>query len=134
MPRFRAHMCVMEQTSPGAAESHCRMSLTNRRNLLVAIATLSALRPAGGFAAPASRVYSVGFFFAGWSESAERKEYREEGRKARADLLQALAKRGYEPGRNLVVHWRFFDMDFSKAPTPIAICGISVKFASRRST
>jgi putative ABC transport system substrate-binding protein len=88
----------------------------NRRDLLGALAVgpLFAARIAG--AQPTSNIHRIGFFFAGWSESAKRGEHREEGSKTRAGMLQALARRGYEPGRNLVVHWRLFDMDFSKAP------------------
>jgi len=88
----------------------------NRRDAVAAMVAISTIRAGNAAAPPASKFQSIGFFFAGWSESAEKQKEREEGRKTRVELLAALAKRGYEPGRNLTVHWRLFDMDFSRAP------------------
>jgi putative tryptophan/tyrosine transport system substrate-binding protein len=88
----------------------------NRRRLLGAFAAGPLLAAGLAQPQPASKMHRVGFFFAGWSESAEREEHRQKNRKIREELLRALARYGYELGRNLTVHWRFFDMDFSRAP------------------
>ena len=88
----------------------------NRRALLASLAAVSVLVTRGTLAIPPTVKHRLGAFFAGWSDSAPGLKEREEGKLAREEILKALAELGYMERRNLAVDWRFFDMDFSRAP------------------
>jgi putative tryptophan/tyrosine transport system substrate-binding protein len=88
----------------------------NRRALLASLAAASMLGTRSALAAPVPAKYRLGAIYAGWSELALGVKEREEAKKEREVFLKSLAALGYVEGRNLVVDWRFFDMDFSRAP------------------
>ena len=84
--------------------------------MLASLAAASVLGARSVLAAPAAAKHRLGVFFAGWSDLALGVKEREQAKKEREKILKALAELGYVEGRNLTVDWRFFDMDFSKAP------------------
>jgi putative ABC transport system substrate-binding protein len=88
----------------------------NRRALLASLAAVSVLGTRYALAVRVAAKYRLGAIYAGWSELALGVKEREEAKREREVFLKALAALGYVEGRNLVVDWRFFDMDFSRAP------------------
>jgi putative tryptophan/tyrosine transport system substrate-binding protein len=88
----------------------------NRRALLASLAAGSLLGTRLALAVPPPAKRRLGVFYAGWSEFAPEANERQEGMEERAAILKAFDEVGYVEGRNLVVDWRYFDMDFSRAP------------------
>jgi putative tryptophan/tyrosine transport system substrate-binding protein len=85
-----------------------------RRALIASLAASSLLGTRFALGDRVDPKHRLGAFFAGWSELAPAKEWEEEKQK-RAEILKALSELGYAENRNLVVYWRSFDMDFSRA-------------------
>jgi ABC-type uncharacterized transport system substrate-binding protein len=88
----------------------------NRRALLASLAAGSLLGTRLALAVPPPAKRRLGVFYAGWSEFAPGANERQEGIEERAAILKAFDELGYIEGRNLTVDWRYFDMDFSRAP------------------
>jgi putative tryptophan/tyrosine transport system substrate-binding protein len=87
-----------------------------RRAVLASLAAASVLGSRSTLAVALAAKRRLGVFYAGWSEFASGANERQEGIEERAAILKAFDELGYKEGRNLVVDWRYFDMDFSRAP------------------